>query len=59
MAAYVLADPQVRVTARWISWLREASIEMRVTGVAGTAANKERSLCLLRLATPLPRALLS
>jgi hypothetical protein len=30
----VLAPPQVRVSARWISRSRAASIEMQVTGVA-------------------------
>jgi hypothetical protein len=34
----VLAPPQVRVSARWMSCSRAASIEMQVTGVTGTAA---------------------
>jgi hypothetical protein len=36
----VLAVPQVRVSARWISCSRAASIEMQVTGVAGTAGHR-------------------
>jgi hypothetical protein len=36
----VLALPQVRVSARWISCLYLASIEMWVTGMAGTAGHR-------------------
>jgi hypothetical protein len=35
----VLAVPQVRVFARWMSYSRAASIEMQVTGVAGIGGN--------------------
>ena len=40
MPETVLAVPQVRVSARWISCWRAASIELQVTGVAGTAAHR-------------------
>jgi len=39
----VLAVPQVRVEARWIFNPCVASIEIRVTGVTGTAAYRAES----------------
>jgi hypothetical protein len=36
----VLAVPQVRVSARWISCLGPASIDRQVTGMAGTAGHR-------------------
>ena len=39
----VLAVPQVRVSARWICCARVTSIEMLVTGVAGTVDHRRHS----------------
>ena len=45
----VLALPRIRVTARWISCSRVASIEMSVTGMAWHRSLKEVSRCTHRI----------
>ena len=55
----VLALPQVRVSARWMSCWYTASIEMQVTGVAGHRSSPEVFRCTHRMTTPVPRDLSS
>jgi hypothetical protein len=50
----VLAVLQVRVSARWFPDNRTESIEMQVTGEAGTAVYRRRFTCVDRLTTSIP-----
>jgi hypothetical protein len=52
----VLAVPQVRVAARWISCSRAASIEIQVIGVAGHRSSREIVPCTHQPTTFLRRS---
>lgn len=54
----VLAVPQIRVSARWLSRLRVASIEVSVTGIAGAADFRRHLMRIPANNTTPPRSVL-